>query len=80
MVVLEACQCEEGLGLAHSHAEERVHCRSADDFDVVGKTFTIPLSMYEMNRDTLVEISREPACIHIWIDWRSVAKVLLADG
>lgn len=80
MVVITACQCDHGLGLPHSHIEAQVTCRRSNDFDVVGKTFTVPLSVYEMNRSTLVEISRTESSISVWINWRDVARVLLVDG
>jgi hypothetical protein len=83
MVVMEACCCSEGFGLAHSHIQPK--------FEVVNKTTNVTFWMdeghVEMNQQAFASDGHlgltgntAPAHIVIWVNWKDVARAVMSGG
>ena len=68
MVMLMACTCS-GLP-AHSHAPTATVRHN-------GRVFDMPLRDVELNPGVEV-LSTDPDRIHLWVDWKAVARSLMA--
>ena len=73
MVVIEACSCDEGLGLPHTHVPKRYTVRRNDG----ERTFTIPEHDYVLNKATVTVIEEHGPTIRIWINWRDFGEAVL---
>jgi hypothetical protein len=77
-MITYACECGEGMGLAHSHYEEAAFCRDR----VSGATFHLQKSIVDMNphlNETIEILDWNPPGIKIWINWRELAEAFMRD-
>lgn len=69
-MVIEACMCKEGCGVAHSHTPARVRLKKGE------RIIQVNARDAELNPDWEV-IEKIPSYIVVWVDWRAVAKELM---
>lgn len=77
MVEIIACKCAQGEGLNHTHIGKRFVYRRPD-----GREVRLDEHTQRLNIDLVQTwhlLREEPATIHIWIDWKAVAKALMQE-
>ncbi len=75
-MIVYACMCEEGLGVAHNHVEAQVVCRNK----ITSMEFKMPQSNLDLNGgdfgDHIELLDTEPPSVRIWVNWKDVARGL----
>lgn len=77
-MVIELCNCPEGLGLWHSHYETKAWCKHKH----TGQTFFMPKSVIDLNpnmEETIEILEWGYPGISISINWREFGESLLRD-
>lgn len=76
-MVIIACKCPEGFGLAHTHIPKQfVFKRHNSEIEITIDQYTADMNAKGLMEDWS-QIGAIPEHIKVWIDWKAVARSLM---